>query len=61
MCTAYDLIAAHGKTSGRIDETKRSGGTRMIKDKRSERGRRREGNGRDGADGGKGARGFEAG
>lgn len=59
VCTAYDLIAAHGKTSGRIDETKRSGGTRMVTDKRSERGR--GGNGRDGAVGGKGARGFEAG
>lgn len=61
--TAYDLIAAHGKTSERIDQTKRSGGTRMGTDEREgERGQGREGNGRtDGAVGGKGARGFEAG
>lgn len=61
-CTAYDLIAAHGKTSERIDETKRSGGTRMETDERSERetgaGTRRD---VDEAVGGKGARGFEAG
>lgn len=37
VCTAYDLIAAHGKTSERIDETKRSGGTRMGTDEGSER------------------------
>lgn len=41
-CTAYDLIAVHGKTSERIDETKRSGGTRMEMDERSEREKERE-------------------
>lgn len=62
MYTAYDLIAAHGKTSERIDETKRSGGTRMGTDEREARertGARRKRS--DGAVGGKGARGFEAG
>lgn len=35
--TAYDLIATHGKTSERIDETKRSGGMKMGADETSER------------------------
>lgn len=63
-CTAYDLIAVHGKTSERIDETKRSGGTRMEMDERSEKERERERNGDEkgtDVDEGKGARGFEAG
>lgn len=33
----YDLIATHGKTSERIDETKRSGGMKMGTDETSER------------------------
>lgn len=62
-CTAYDLIAVHGKTSERIDETKRSGGTRMEMDERSEREKERENGDEKGTDvdEGKGARGFEAG
>lgn len=36
-CTAYDLIATHGKTSERIDETKRSSGMKMGTDETSER------------------------
>lgn len=34
----YDLIATHGKTSERIDETKRSGRMKMGTGKTSERG-----------------------
>lgn len=37
LYSAYDLIATHGKTSGRIDETKRSGGMKMGTGETSER------------------------
>lgn len=37
MYTVYDLIATHGKTSERIDETKRSGGMKMGERMRDER------------------------